>query len=87
MLQLRPDAAKNKLTHIFIKGTEFHYSGRYSFRDYNNGNQFLTYRKTPFSAMSPLSTGSDYVVLPSFKLTILGRTPVTVWLFNFVGNQ
>ena len=35
--------------------------------------------KTPFSAMT--SPGSDDAVLPSFRLMIVGRSPVTVWLF------
>ena len=38
--------------------------------------------KTPFSALSPPPSGSDDTVLPSFRLLVLGRTPVTVWLFT-----
>jgi len=45
MLQPRLDATKNKSIHIFIKRTLPWVSGRCSIRDYNNGNQFLTYRK------------------------------------------
>ena len=33
--------------------------------------------KTPFSAMSPPSLGSDDAELATFRLTILGRKPVT----------
>ena len=33
--------------------------------------------KTPFSPMSPPTTGSDDAELTTFRLTILGRTPVT----------
>ena len=33
--------------------------------------------KTPFSPMSPPPTGSDDAELTPFRLTILGRTPVT----------
>ena len=33
--------------------------------------------KTPFSPMSPPPTGSDDAELTTFRLTILGRTPVT----------
>ena len=37
--------------------------------------------KMPFSAMSPPPPGSHEAVLPSFRLMIVGRTPVTLWLF------
>ena len=33
--------------------------------------------KTPFFAISPLPPVSDYAELTAFRLTILGRTPVT----------
>ena len=42
--------------------------------------------KTPFSAISPPPRGSDDAVLPSFRLAIVGRTPVTVWLFILCGE-
>ena len=38
--------------------------------------------KTPFSAMSPPPPGSDDTVLHSFRLMILHRAPMTVWLFT-----
>ena len=42
--------------------------------------------KTPFPAISPLPPGSDDAALPSFRLAIVGRTPVTVWLFILCGE-
>jgi hypothetical protein len=45
MLQLRPNAAKNKLTHFHKKNRVPWVSGRDSFRDYNKGNHLLTYQK------------------------------------------
>ena len=37
--------------------------------------------KMPFSAMSPPLPGSDDAVFPSFRITVVGKAPVTVWLF------
>jgi len=87
MLQLRADAAKNKLTHIFIKKKKKQGSvvlwkifiqGVKQWKSVFN----LQKMKMPFSAMNPPPiTGSDDAVLPSFKLTFLRRTAVRVWLF------
>ena len=56
MLQLRPDAAKNKLTHIFLKRTGFHGSVEdialgittmeISFEPTGNENAILCYEPT-----------------------------------------
>ena len=78
MLQLRPDAAKNKLRHIFIKRTGFHGSLKMSHQGLQQWKVFnLQEVKTPFFAISPLPPVSDYAELTAFRLTILGRTPVT----------
>ena len=78
MLQPRPDAAKNKSTHIFIKRTGFHGSLKMSHQGLQQWKVFnLQEVKTPFFAISPLPPVSDYAELTAFRLTILGRTPVT----------
>ena len=61
---------KNRITWV---------SGRCSIRDYNNGYQFLTYRKSKChsSAVNPPPPGSDDTELATFRLTILGRKPAT----------
>lgn len=79
MLQPRPDAAKNKSAHIFMKRTGFHGS----LEDVPSGISTLEISlnlqevKMPFSAVNPPPTGSDDAELATFRLTILGRKPVT----------
>ena len=78
MLLQRPDAAKKKSTHIFIKRTGFHGSLEDVPSEITLETSFnLLEGITRFSAMSPPSPGSDDAELTTFRLTIWGRTPVT----------
>ena len=68
MLQRRPDAAKNKLTHIFIKKKK--QGSLVLWKIFPQGLQQwksvfnLQELKTPFCAMSPPPPGSEYAVPP-----------------------